>query len=251
MSLSYSDTSNKDGILQRIEQELGFPDGYITGDATRTKIWTGSVNLSLDKIWQIIFAVCYGWNPDDTNHTRYPIQFFNLVSGQREYSFTADQDGNLITDILKLAVKDSTGIYHEIPTVDQQTKQSGNNDVISFIDGRNTSGIPTKYDKTATGVFLDPIPNYNSTNGAKIYIQREASYFTTSDTSKVPGFGPQYHEYCVIEPCYRYARANNLVNKREIFKRDYLEIEDAVGKYYGRRDRDMLKRLQPNVESNR
>ena len=35
MSLVISQTTTKAGILQRIEQELGFLDAYITGDATR------------------------------------------------------------------------------------------------------------------------------------------------------------------------------------------------------------------------
>jgi len=252
MSLVISDTTNKNGIFQRIEQELGFPDGFITGDATRKLIWLGSVNLSLDKAWHIIFDVCYGWNPDDTNHTHYPIQFFNLVSGQREYSFTADEDGNLITDILKLAVKDSSGIFHEIPTVDQQSKQGTNNDISAFLDGQNTTGTPTRYDKTATGIFLDPIPNYNSTNGAKIFIQREGYYFTSTDITnqtKKPGFSPLYHEWCVLEPCYRYARANTLTKKQETFKRDLFELEKAIREGYGRRDRDMVRKLQPNIES--
>lgn len=200
----------------------------------------------MNKVWDIIFDVAYGWDPDDINHTDYPIQFFNLVSGQREYSFTTDEDGNLITDIVKLAIKDSSGYFREIPTVDQQTRQGGNNDVSSFIDGQNTTGTPTRYDKTATGIFLDPIPSYNSTNGAKIFIRREGSYFTAADVTtgtKKPGFAGLYHEYCVVEPCYQHALSNTL-SKTELFKREVLELEQAIRTHYGRRGADMLKRLQ-------
>ncbi len=266
MSIAFNDTTNDSGLIQGIEQELGFPVTYISGNAARLKQWTASINRCLDKVFNLIFDTAYGWQPDDTNQDHYPIQFFDLASGQREYSFIADEDGNLITEILKLAVKDASGIFREIPAVDQQARDVGVNrttnsasgslrsyyggNLSSFIDGRNTTGVPTRYDKTATGIFLDPIPNYNSSGGAKIFLQRESTYFTTSDTTKKPGFSPQHHEYCVLEPCYRYARAHNLKN-RNVFKADTLELENAITTHYGRRDRDMLKRLQINTESNK
>jgi|SRR3990167_1374708 len=250
MRLAYSDTSGKDGILQLIEITLGFPDGYITDDATRKAQWTAWINQSIGSAWDIIFDVAYNWNPDDINHTDYPIQFFNLVSGQRDYSFTETEDGQEILEILKVAVKDSSGVFREIPTIDQQTRESGNNNVSAFLDGQNASGVPTRYDKTATGLFFDPIPNYNSTQGIKIFLAREGSYFTTSDTTKTPGFSGTYHEWCVLEPCYKYARANGLNNK-ETLKRDLAEMEQKIRIGYGRRDRDLIKRLRPNIESNK
>lgn len=243
MRLAFSDTSGLDGIIQLIETELGWNPATISGNTNLLKKFTSLINQSVSSAWDIIFDVAYNWNPDDINHTDYPIQFFNLVSGQREYSFTETEDGQEILEILKVAVKDSSGTFKEIPTIDQQTRQNGNNDVNAFINGRNESGIPTRYDKTATGIFFDPIPNYNSTNGAKIFVQREGSYFTTVDTTKTPGFSGAYHEWCVIEPCYKYARANNLQNK-ETLKRDMMEMKEAMIKGYGRRDRDVLKRMQ-------
>jgi hypothetical protein len=198
--------------------------------------------------WDIIFDVAYGWNPDDVNHTDYPIQFFNIVSGQREYSFTETEDGQEIIGIMKLAVKDPSGVFHELPSMDQQARQSGNNNVSAFLDGQNASGTPTRYDKTATGIFFDPVPNYNSALGGKIFVQREGAYFTTASTTTTPGFAGPYHEWCVLEPSYKYARANNL-SQVERLKRDMVEMEQKIRTGYSRRDRDMLKRLQPNVES--
>ena len=249
MRLDLSDTSGKDGILQIIETQLGFPDGYITADATRIKKFTSLINESISSALDIIFDVAYGWNPDDVNHTDYPIQFFNLVSGQREYSFTNDEDGNEILEILKVAVKDSSGVFKEIPTVDQQARQSGNNDVDDFIDGQNGGGVPTRYDKTATGIFFDPIPNYNSTNGAKIFIQRAGLNLTaptvaSPDSTSKPGFSGAYHYWCVWEPCFKYAIANTLEKKIPIFEKELLKMEQKIRKGYGRRDRDMFKRLQ-------
>ena len=238
MSLKYSRTgaTQKDGILQMIEQTLGFPDGYITGDATRLAMWTGSVNVALDKAFHIIFSADGNWNFDDSNHTTYPILTGNLIDGQRDYSFTADADGNVILDIFKVFVrKSTTDPYYEIYPVDVQ--RDAEDDISSFADGLNTEGQPYKYDKTATGLFLDPIPNANVTAGLKLYVNREGSYFATTDTTKVPGFAGLYHEYLVLEPAYRYARAHRL-DVQETLKRDVLEMEKDIVKFYSRRNKD-------------
>ena len=224
--------------MQRIEQELGFPEDYITGDTTRRTQWAGSINLALDKAFHIIFGADGKWQFDDSNHTDYPIITTNLVDGQRSYAFTTDGStpANLILDIARVFIRTSTTTgYFEIFPTDVQSAPEG--EISQFVDGLNTEGVPYHYDKTANGIFLDPIPNANVTSGLKIYISREGSYFTEASTTKTPGFAGLYHEYLVLEPAYRYARANNLTN-REVLKRDVLEMEKAITKYYSRRAKD-------------
>lgn len=230
-------------MIQRLEQELGFPDAYISGDATRLKFWTGSINLALDKAFHIIFKADGRWQFDDGNHTTYPILTGNLVDGQRDYSFTADSDSNLILDIQRVFVRTSSSQpYYEVFPTDVQSAPEG--EISSFVDGLNTEGVPYTYDKTATGIFLDPIPSANVTAGLKVYVSREGSYFLTSDTTKTPGFAGLYHEYLVLEPCYRYARANNLQNK-ETLKRDILELERKIEQFYSRRDKHQRPIMTP------
>lgn len=227
--------------------ELGFPDGYITGDSTRLAQWTGSVNIGKDKAYSIIFQADGRWNFDDGNHTTYPILTGNLVDGQRDYSFTADSDGNLVLAIDRVFVKtSSTGPYYEIFPVDVQKDRES--EISGFVDGLNTEGAPYTYDKTATGIFLDPIPSANITSGLKVYVSREGSYFTTADTTKKPGFAGLFHEYLVLEPCYRYARANGLKNQ-EALKRDVLEMEKAITEFYSKRDKHdvLIMRNEPII----
>ena len=239
MSLAFNDTTNKDGIIQRIEQELGFPEDYISGNTTRLAQWTGSINLALDKIFHVIFGADGRWQFDDGNHMTYPILTGNLVDGQRDYSFTADSNGILILDIARVFVRESaTDPYYEVFPIDVQSAPES--EITKIVDGLNTEGAPYRYEKTATGIFLDPIPDANVSAGIKVYVSREGSYFTTASIATVPGFAGLYHEYCVIEPCYRYARANNLPT-REVFKRDYLEIEKDVKEHYSRRDKHERK----------
>lgn len=250
MSIQFNDTSTYKGLIQLCERNMGHPRTFISGDSDRLKDWTADINIGMDAVWAIIFEVSNAANPDDVNHTHYPIQFFNLVSGQADYSFTADEDGNLITDIEKVAVKGPDGIFREVYLVDQQTRNSNNVNVDSIIDGQNRSGTPIRYDKTATGLFFDPVPNYNSTNGVKIWIKREPDYFTTADTTQKPGFAPEFHEYPALHATYRNMRGGTYKN-REVIKRDLDEMEQAIRRHYGFMNKDIVRRLVPNQQNNK
>lgn len=195
---------------------------------------TQDINLALGDAIAIAFDAGGTWQYDDSNHTDYPIITTNLVSAQRDYSFTTDEQGNLILDIYKVMIKiSSTGQYQEVFPIDVQSDP----DTEAFYDGQNITGIPYRYDKTANGIFLDPIPNYNSTDGLKIYINREGSFFTTSDTTKKPGIDALCHEYLALKPSYKYARNNGLPIVGRLEK-DVLAMEKKIMERYARRERD-------------
>lgn len=236
MSLQYNDTTNKSGILQKIERICKLGDGNITGNAIRLKEWTSDVNLAWDKVLSIIFKANGRWQFDDSNHTDYPIISTNLVAGQRDYPFIVDETGNFILDIYRVMVKIGSGatdVWVEIPCVDQQSDEN----MEEFYNGLNITGIPTRYDKTANGIFLDAIPNYSVSGGLKIFINREGTYFTTSDTTKKPGFAGLFHEYLALRPSYQYAYINSLQNTNKI-QEEMLLMEADIKKYYRDRSKD-------------
>lgn len=206
------------------------------------------INSALGDAFTIAFRSGGTWQFDDSNHSDYPIITTALVSSQRDYAFTTDENGNLILDIYKVMVRISaTGQYQEIYPVDVQS-QSGNE---SYFDGQNVTGIPQTYDKTANGIFLDPIPNYNSADGLKIYINREGSFFTTADTTKKPGIDPLCHEYLVLKPSYKYARNNNLASVARLEK-DRMLMERRIMERYAKREQDVsdvLRSADYNVQN--
>lgn len=236
--LKFNQTSSPyDGIIQRIEQAVYGMDGLgrISGNATLLGQWTTSVNLALTNLLTIIFEADGRWQFDDSNHTDYPFIKTNLVSGQRDYTFTTDENNNLILDIQRVAILQSAidTKYNEIFPVDQQTSGEGYD-----ILGENTNtGTPFQYDKTANGIFLDPIPNYNATNGLKVYISREGSFFTTSDTSKKPGVDARLHEYLVYKPVLEYGRFN-VVENYSLVERSVENMEQKALSIYGNREQD-------------
>lgn len=204
------------------------------------------INLALSDAMALAFEAGGTWQFDDSNHTDYPIITTSLFSGQRDYAFTTDEQGNLILDIYKVMARiSSTGQYQEIFPIDVQT----NNDTESFYDGQNITGLPYRYDKTANGIFLDPIPNFSSSDGLKIYINREGSFFTTSDTTKKPGIDPLCHEYLALVPSYKFARTNSLSNVARLEK-DMMLAEKKIISRYANRERDTENVLTSEDQDN-
>lgn len=199
---------------------------------------TRDINLALDRVFALIFQVGGTWQFDDSNHVDYPIITTNIVSGQRDYTFTSDEVGNLILDVQKVFISDENGLFSEVSPVDVPAGAPSN-----YWDGLNTTGQPNTYEKNANGIFLDPPANYNRTGGLKVYISREGSYFTTSDTTKKPGFAGLFHEYLALRPSYQYAYRNSLANMN-ILKVEMQEMELALMEYYKLREKDVKKTLR-------
>lgn len=223
------------------ERACGFNDGDISGNTTLLAQFTGMLNMAYDDALSIIFKADGSWQYDDTNHTDYPFITTNLVSGQRDYNFTNDGSGNLILDVYRVMIKNESGVYFEIDPVDQQRDA----DVDSFYDGQNQTGVPNRYDKTGNGIFLDLIPSYNSAAGLKIFINREASYFLVSDTTKKPGFDGLCHDYLPLRASYMYARDHSLANTEQLM-RDVAIAEKKLKERYSGRQQDVEKVISPS-----
>jgi hypothetical protein len=215
---------------------------------TATKV--RDINLALDKFWSIALQASGIWHFDDSNHTDYPILTTNIYSGQRDYAFTTDENGNIILEIYRVMVAGTDGIFYDLEEVDQNQK---NFKSLSMVDGQNLTGKPTRYNKTSNGIFLDVIPDYDMTNGLKIFIDREASYFTTLDTfytSKKPGFAGIFHEYLALRPSYQYAYRKGFKNAKSL-QTEMLIMEDKIEEYYSKRGKDQKPQIIINLRSSR
>lgn len=203
------------------------------------------INLALDDAIDIAIRTCGIGQYDDNNHGNYPFITTDLNSGQRDVTYTQDGSANLILDIYKVMIMDSTGVYKEIPQVDMQSE-----DYPNFYDGRNTTGTPTCYDRTGNGIIFDVIPNYTKTDGVKMFINREGSYFTISDTTKKPGIDPRVHEYLIISPAFKHAQRNDLGNQVGLEKRKLI-LEEKIRRVYANKDRGIRRQVKPNYQNNK
>lgn len=243
MSIAFNDTSTKKGLVQFYEREIGLSYGDISGDTNLLKEFTANVNESLDEFWRIALEASGRWNLDDSNHTtKFPVIYANLVAGQRAYNILSDADSNLALDFYKVFILTSaTGtLYEEIFPVDQQTDV----DATSFNDGVNAQGVPYRYDKTGMTIYLDNIPSYSATNGIKVLINREPSYFTYTDTTRKAGVPGHLHSYFYLKPAYKYARIKNLASYNRLGE-VISKLESEIKAHFGMRSRDESKVMRP------
>lgn len=246
MSIQFNDTTNLRGLVQMYEREIGKDRGYVSDNTARLKEFTADVNNAWDTFLSLALPASGTWQYDDSNHTDYPIITADLTSGQRSYTFGSDEQGNLVLDFYKVLVADSTGVFHEINAKDAQKDPNTQ----AFWDGHNTTGQPTAYDKTANGLFFDLVPNYTVEDGIKIYINREASYFTSSDTTKKPGCPGILHAWFHIEPAWNYARQKDKERYNRLTQAK-LDLEETIKAHFSRRTRDEKPRLVPAYQDNR
>jgi hypothetical protein len=253
MSLVFNDTSTLKGLVQIYEKEIGANQGDVSGNTAKLKAFMADCNLALDDFIAQAIKSSGKWQFDDSNQTDYSVIYTNLVSGQQDYSFTTDETGNLILDIYKVMVLPSATAttYGDVYPVDTQTDE----DIGGLASESGSVGTPTRYDKTANGIFLDPIPNYNATKGLKVYINREGSYFAYTDTTKKPGVPGLFHKYLALKPAMDYARRNNLANvnriELEVAKYEAESGPVSIKEYFSRRSRDERPRLTIKMESNK
>jgi len=86
----YSDTTSLSGIIQHIERIADLGQTYISGDATRLKEFTATINRVQHRVWHSIFLYNGNWQYDDGSYTDLPSSKTDLVIGQRKYSLPTD-----------------------------------------------------------------------------------------------------------------------------------------------------------------
>jgi hypothetical protein len=254
MSIPFSDTTNLSGLVQLYEETIGANPGDVSSNSDALKQFTVQANLAIDN-YLLLWASSEGnWQSDDTNHNiggtyNYPIVTRNIVSGQRDYPFTVDDGGNKIISISKVLILPSATATDYVPI----TPVDETNTNISSILTSTQTGVPNQYGKLSNSIFLDVIPNYNKSAGIKMIVEREGSYFLTTDTTKVAGV-PTYHEYFYKKPAYEYAKRKGLSNVTQLEK-DVIDLEGSerlriIGKiqeFFSRRPKDEVRRLTVNI----
>jgi len=245
MSIPFIDTTTFRGIVQMFEKEIGVNRGEISGNTNRLKEFTAECNNALDEYTRMAISASGRWKFDDSNHSDYPEIITNLVAGQRSYTFTTDEQGNVILDIYRVYALDSEGKYKLLKPIDADTAHVDK----SNYDGDNLTGDIYEYDKTANAILLNLVPQSNVTNGLKVSINREASYFTHTDTTRKAGIYGLHHKYLYLKPALEYARRNNL-NSHDRIERQVLLIENGITDGLNRRSKDEKRRMTPLVENN-
>jgi len=180
--MQFNDSANDAGICQEIDDICGstvntFP---LTKKARR-------VNDALDAFYKIAIEEDTNWIFDDSNYAPdLPLAYINIQSGVQDYPIEND-----LYVLDQIYVKDSQGLFSELPILDRDDVRAKN----IFEVPSNSTGNPVRAEIVGNSLLLDPIPNYNSSNGIKMVVHRAASYMDSNDTVKEPGIPAIFHPY--------------------------------------------------------
>lgn len=229
--MQYSDTTNRTGIIQMLEDYTNTQSSTSSSYPLATK--TRDINNAFAYYMVIADKAPVNWKPvDDTNQTDYPIIFGDVVSGQQDYSFNTDENGNQILDIYKVRIKDSNGTWR---TLTQINRDDLDDDYLNS----TITGIPSRYYLTTNGIFLVEIPNFTQEDSLEVFISRTPTYFLSTDTTKKPGIPDMFHEYLVVRPAYFFSLAKGLPRAKE-YGQTMLDMEKNIKDYYSKRNRDFI-----------
>ena len=225
----FSDVTLLQGIVQQTR-------AIMRVDATQwpTAKIVASVNNWLDFVTGYAIGADSRFRWDDTNHTALPEGTTTLTSGQSDYSFLTDEQGNTILNLRRLELKDSSGNWFLL-------KEMDDTDLLYDAVGQeqSVSSQPTHYDKIADNIIrLYPKPNYTLAAALKFFFQRTPSYFDADDTTKQPGVAPILHRGFVVAAAYDGALTLGLPNLQALAVERQFE-KDKMVQYFAQRNPDV------------
>jgi hypothetical protein len=219
--MKFNDTTTKLGICQEVDDICG---SNLISYPIESK--TRRANMALSDFVGVALGSDTRWQFDDTNMTDLPIGLTNIVSGQNDYSLSTS-----MLKILKVEFLNSELEWEQLIPIDI-------NDTPIPLDELMADGIPKYYDKFANSAVLYPKPNFDRDASLRVWFQRDASYFTSTDTTKQPGIPSIFHKYIALKVAEPYARDKRLENyvsiRNEITK---IETED-IPEFYAKRNKD-------------
>src|ERR1035437_1703668 len=110
--LSFSSPSDKLGIVEQARglarlDSVQFPTSKIVA----------SCNNWLDTLTGYAIGADERYTWDNTQHTKLPIGTDDLISGQSDYSFLTDEQGNSIITLNRIELLRSDGVYVELQPI--------------------------------------------------------------------------------------------------------------------------------------
>lgn len=237
----FSNTEDKNGIIQRVEDYAGFDDGVITGDSTLLKKFTANVNEALFDITTEIMVANDSFDWDDPTKVDYPIATTPLVASQRDYQFDS-------ISFLKLKRVDITydgTNWHRATPFDSGAYYDGlGND--SKVDENFTKTAPM-YDPKAFGFWLYPMAEAADVSaGAKARIEftRAFTEFASTDTTKAPPIDRPFHDLIAVGAALKWP---NLSDGQYVKLQGYWNRGlEQLRLYYSKRNEDTVKSFKAN-----
>ncbi len=198
------------------------------------KQFTRHINTCSSKVWSWIFESYGGWVYDDSNETDLPQGATDLASGTSKYALPSEA-----LTVHRVEVKDSAGDYIKLDVLTSEMINMG----IDELEPNN--GTPRYYRLLGNTVELFPAPNYASTGGLKVYFDRGAVAFASTDTTKTPGFASPYHNALAVGASLEWMKIKQPDHKTILhLKEDWARYERDVRQFYVERFKDYRPKIK-------
>lgn len=235
--MQYSNSVTKVGIVEDIDYLIGTnSSSYPIEDKTR------NVNRKYDEVVSLILQSDATWKWDDTNNLTQPSTSITMTQGTNAVSIP---DTTYLT-INRVEVLDINGNYKLLTPISEKEITQAKSEFMK------TDGTPIYYEKVGAFLNLYPAPsssNVTLASGLKVYYQRDASYFATTDTTKVPGFAAPFHRLLSYGAALDFAIANSLNGKINILTPLIQKMEQGLIEFYSSREKDTIHRLNVRKEN--
>lgn len=170
------------------------------------------INNGQEEVAAIIQRADGDWQWEDLNQSDTFTGLHNIVSGTQTVAITTTY------------IKIEKIFIHSTATDTTWIELPYNPDKSKFLEATSTNntGVPSEYTLIGNSIVFDVFPNYSSTNGLKILVQKDITPFGdgtggTLATSASPGFNPQFHKYLSLyaqrEWLEAYEKGNDHLNK--------------------------------------
>lgn len=230
--MNYSDTTNKDGIIQQIEVVTGLGLTAISGDAELLAYFTNLINIWLHTTSHWIQQSQGEWAYDDDNHDNFPIETFLLNSDDDDdQDFELSTEGEKSSFIIKRVEMQNVedDLWYDLNFCYQK-------DIIEDWTGQ-IKGKPSKYWLNGSSILFDRPVDITLVDYYRLTYDRNAHLFVVGDEAAEPGFDIKFHSILIYGPAMEYCLR---INKPEVVTlcRAMLFGTDA------RRDKGLKEMLQ-------
>lgn len=243
--MQFSNTTSKNGLVQRCELYTSLGDGAISGDTTLLGQFTGLINSAYQKVSTMILESMDEWDFDDSDNSDFPVATAPMTVN-RDYSFP--------TSILKVKRLDITydGInWYKAEAFDINEYGFGvGNDVNMDVNFQKTS---PKYDTKYNSIWIYPKANAEDVaSGASLRMEysREINEFLTTDTTVEPGIDEPFHPLIAKLASTEWAIIKGLKSKNDL-NTLCQEDEARLKRFYGKKQEDrniILKSVYQDYE---
>lgn len=246
----YTDTTNKNGLLQLCEQLCSIGDGGISGDATLKAMFTNYLNMAQSQAVAAILQVDKNHNYDDYNYTDLPDAPITLVANQQDYTLPVASVGANLSTLVRVK-----GVYFLLNNIRTYLPYMRQDEALYSV-----AGEPYSYRLNGKSLFFNIPPNAATVTKYGTFhveFQRIQDKFTTSDTTQEPGLIEIYHPALAVKASAIYmlpidrtlslTYSSGDMNRPAMFENELINLMRMWGDMAGDAPNQITPMLTPHI----